>query len=475
MSTLQDRTPTSTPDERAVAALRQRLDGPLFEPRDPGYDEARRVWNGMIDRHPALIARCSNVADVIAAVEFAREQELLVAVRGGGHSVAGHSTCDGGLVIDLSPMKAVVVDSEARTVRVQGGATWGDLDRETQRFGLATPGGVISTTGVAGLTLGGGYGWLRRKHGLSCDNLLAAEVVTADGRVVQASESENAELLWGLKGGGGNFGIVTGFEFRLHPVGPEVMYAAALYPAEQAGEVMRAWRRFVSTAPDEVTSDATLWNVPPDPELPAELHGEPILLVDGVYTGPVEEGERVLQPLREFAEPLLDLSGPQTYTAVNSAMDALFPAGAAHSYWKSLYLNALDDDAIDAIVGRAVERPSPSSLVIVRHLGGAMSRVRPEDTALGDRSAPFLLSIDSNWEAPGDSDRNIAWTRDFWGEMQRFSNGATYLNFPGLMEEGDDLLRKTFGANYERLLALKRRYDPDNLFRLNHNLDPEAS
>jgi len=399
----------------------------------------------------ALIARCTGVADVVAAVNFARENNLPVAVRGGGHSVAGHSTCDGGLVIDLSPLWLVRVDPQARTARVGGGAIWGDLDREAQLFGLATPGGVVSTTGVAGLTLGGGYGWLRRKYGLSCDNLLSVDIVTADGQLRTASERKNADLLWGLKGGGGNFGVVTSFEFRLHPVGPEVMYAATIYPAERAGQVLRAWRDYVSTASNEITSDATLWTVPPYPMFPAELHSRPIILVEGVYAGPIADGERLMQPLRELDQALLDMSGPVPYTAVNSALDALFPSGEVHCYWKSLYLNDLDDEAINSIVAWGVDRPSPRSLVPIRHLGGAMSRVGPEETAFGDRSAQFLFSIDSTWEEPGQAEENIAWTRNFWTDMQRFSTGATYFNFPGLLEEGEALLRTTFGANYERL------------------------
>jgi FAD/FMN-containing dehydrogenase len=461
-------------EEAAIQTFKDSLRGELLRPGDEDYEEARHVWNGMIDKHPALIARCTGVADVIAAVNFAREHELLVAVRGGGHSVAGHSTCDGGLVIDLSLMRSVRVDPKAGTARVEGGATWGDVDRETQLFGLATPGGVVSTTGVAGLTLGGGYGWLRRKYGLSCDNLLSADVVTADGRLLTASETEHADLLWGLKGGGGNFGIVTSFEFQLHPVGPEVMYAATMYPAEQAGKVLRAWRDYVATATKEVTSDATLWSVLPIPEFPTELHGRPIILVEGVYAGTVEDGTRILQSLRELDAPLLDLSGPLPYTALNSALDALLPAGAYHCYWKSLYLNDLSSEAIDAIVAWGVNRPSPMSLIPIRHLGGAMSRIGPQETAFGDRSAPFLLSIDSTWEDPGDTEQNIGWTRAFWADMQRFSGGATYFNFPGLLEEGEALLRKTFGANYERLVALKNKYDPANLFRLNQNIKPTA-
>jgi len=456
----------------ALAGLRDALRLPPLLPGEAGYEEARRVWNGMIDRRPAIIARCAEAAEVAAAVDFAREHTLSLAVRGGGHSVAGHSTCDGGMVMDLSPMSSVTVDPEVRTVRVGGGATWGPVDQETQRFGLAVPGGVVSHTGVAGLTLGGGYGWLRRKYGLSCDHLLSAEVVLADGHRVTASETENPDLLWALKGGGGNFGIVTTFEFRAVPVGPEVMYAGAMYPAERAGAVLRAWRDYAQGAPDEVTSDATWWSVPPDPAIPEEMHGAPVLVVEGVYAGPIEAGERAMQRLRKLGEPLLDLSGPQPFTAVNSALDEIFPRGAHHSYWKSHYMPELGDEAIDSYVRWAERRPSPLSPIPIRHLGGTMSRVAPADTAIGDRSAPFLLSIDSVWEDPADTDDNVEWTRGFWAEMERFATGAAYTNFLSPLAEGDDLLQRTYGANYERLLEVKRRYDPDNLFRLNHNIDP---
>jgi len=458
--------------ERVVQRLRLGFQGALLRSGDSGYETHRRVWNGMIDRRPALIARCQGAADVLAAVNLAREHDMLVAVRGGGHSVAGHSTCDGGLVIDLSLMRRVRVDPAAGTVVVEGGATWGDVDRATQAFGLATPGGVVSTTGVAGLTLGGGYGWLRRKHGLSCDNLLSAEVITADGRLVTADEIANPELLWGLKGGGGNFGVVTSFRFRLHPVGPELMYVATMYPAEKAGAVLRAWRDVVSASGDEITSDASLWSVPAMPDFPAELHGRPIVLVEAVYAGAAGDGERALQPLRRLAEPLLDLSGPLPYVALNSALDAMFPAGRYRSYWKSLYMNDLGPEAIDAIVAWGVERPSSRSLIPIRHLGGAIGRVCPGDTALGDRRPAYMLSIDSTWEAPADTEKNIAWTRSFWSAMERFSTGAVYFNFPGLLEEGEVLLRRAFGANYARLVALKNKYDPFNVFRLNQNIKP---
>jgi FAD/FMN-containing dehydrogenase len=460
-------------DGASVHPLRGALRHPVILPGDPGYDEARRVWNGMIDRHPAAVARCAEAAEVAAAVGIARRNGLPLAVRGGGHSVAGHSTCDGGIVVDLSPMDSVVVDPGSRIVRVGGGATWGSVDRETQRFGLAVPGGVVSHTGVAGLSLGGGYGWLRRKYGLSCDHVLSAEVVLADGRTVTASETRNADLLWALKGGGGNFGIVTTFEFRAVPVGPEVMYVGSMYPVEQAGAVLRAWRDYVGGAPDEVTSDATWWSVPPDPAIPAELHGAPVLVVEGVYAGPVDAGERMMRPLRELGDPLLDLSGPELFTDVNSALDDVFPAGAHHSYWRSHYLAELGDEAIDSYVRWAERRPSRLSPIPIRHLGGAMSRVAAEDTALGDRSARFLLSIDSVWESPADTARNVEWTRAFWAEMQRFATGAAYTNFLSPLDSGDELLKRTYGANYRRLVELKRKYDPENLFRLNHNIDPD--
>jgi FAD/FMN-containing dehydrogenase len=422
----------------------------------------------------AMIARCASPEEVATAVSFARRHRLPLAVRGGGHSVAGHSTCDGGMVIDLSPMDAVEVDPEARLVRAGGGATWGMLDRATQPFGLAVPGGIVSHTGVAGLTLGGGYGWLRRKHGLSCDHLLTAEVVTADGTRIVASETEDRDLLWGLKGGGGNFGVVTSFVFRAVPIGPEVMYAGAMYRAEHAGQVLRAWRDVVAQAPEEITSDATWWSVPPDPAIPTDLHGAPVLVVEGVYAGEVEEGERRMRPLRELAEPLLDLSGPRPFIAVNSALDDVFPAGAHRSYWKSHYLSELTDDAIATIVRWAERRPSALTPIPIRHLGGAMARVPAGDTALGDRSAPFLLSIDAVWEEPGETARNIEWTRGFWAAMRTFATGAAYTNFLPPLEAGDDLVRRSYGASYERLVELKRRYDPENLFRLNHNIDPDT-
>ena len=461
-------------EEAAVEEFKSSLRGELLRPGDDGYDKARAIWNGMIDKRPALIARCSGAADVIDAVNFARTHNLLLAVRGGGHNVAGNAVCDGGLMIDLSLMKGVRVDPGKRIARAQGGVTWGDLDRETQAFGLATPGGVVSTTGIAGLTLGGGFGWLRRKYGLSVDNLRSVDIVSADGQFLTASDTENTDLFWAVRGGGGNFGVVTSFEFSLHPVGPLVMLAVAMYPAEKATAFAPRWREFMATAADEVSSQMAFWSIPDIEAFPENARGKPVVIFLAVYAGPVEEGQQILQPLREFGTPLVDLSGPTPFTSVQSAFDPFFPKGERQYYWKSLYLDSLSDDAIAAIAARAIDRPSPMTLVNVWSMGGAMSRVPAEETAFGDRSAAFLLEISSTWADPQDSGRNIGWTRDFWADMKRFSSGGVYLNFPGLGEEGEDLVRAAYGANYERLVALKNKYDPQNLFRLNQNIKPRV-
>jgi len=455
--------------ESVVEELASKLRGALLRSGGSDYEEARLVWNDLIDKRPALIARCAGAGDVIDSVNFARENDLLLAVRCGGHNVAGNAVCDGGLVIDLSTMRRMHVDPERRTVRAEGGATWADLDRETQLFGLATPGGEVSETGIAGLTLGGGMGLLRRMYGLSCDNLLSTDVVSADGLLLTASETENADLFWGIRGGGGNFGVVTTFEDRLHPVRPEVMAAAVMYPFEQATELLHAWREYTKQAPYEVASEVLLWSIPDIPDFPEELRGEPTVVVAGMYAGPAEVGERELQPLREFGTPLVDLSGIQPYTAAQSDFDAFFPEGLLY-YWKSLYLDHLDDETIGAMVVHAEDRPSPRTPLIVRHLGGAISRVPEDATAYGNRTAMFNLSIDSTWEDPIQSERNIAWTREVWTKMRRFSEGGIYLNFAGFLEEGEKLLHEGHGVNYQRLVELKNKYDPTNLFRLNHSI-----
>jgi FAD/FMN-containing dehydrogenase len=450
--------------EEHIQEFKERLHGPLLRRGDEGYDAARTVWNGMIDRYPALIARCTGTADVVAAVNFARTHEIPVSVRGGGHQVAGTAVNDGGLVIDLSRMKGIHVNPDHRTVRAQAGATWGDLDWETQVFGLATPGGEVSATGIAGLTLGGGIGLLRRKYGLSCDNLLSVQIVTADGHVRTASETDHPDLFWAARGGGRGLGVVTSFEYQLHPVGPEVMTATVMYPFESAEEVLHSWCAFAEQAPDEVTSELLLWSIPADPAMPDELHEQAMVIVIGLYAGPVEHGEQALQPLRELSHPVVDLSGPAPYLAVQSSFDAFFPDGLRY-YWKSVNLDQLDDAAIRTAVALAAKRPTPQTLLIVRHLGGAISRVPDEATAYANRAAAFNLSIDATWEHPADDERVIAWTRDSWAKMQRFSNGGVYLNFAGFGEEGESLVRAAHGGNYERLVAVKKRYDPTNIFR----------
>ena len=457
----------------AVEELGARLGSRPISPDDPGYDDARRVWNGMIDRRPALVAGCRGVADVIASVRFAREQRLLLAVRGGGHNVAGFGTCDGGLVVDLSAMRGVGVDPTRRTVRVGGGATWADVDRETQVFGLAVPGGIVSTTGVGGLTLGGGQGWLRRTYGMACDSLVSADVVTADGELVTASESENADLFWALRGGGGNFGVVTSFEFRAHPVGPLVAFAGPAYPLESAPAVIAAMRSFAAGAPDEVNLSATWWSVPPVAGFPEDLHGRPVIILGAAYVGPPEEGERILQPLREIEQPLLDLSATLPYTALQQMFDPFFPARELHYYWKSIYLAGLGEEVVKTLADHVAARPSPMSMAGLWALGGALGRVDPAATATGARDAPFLLEILANWADATDSDTNIAWARELFTAMEPHGTGKTNLNFPGLGEE-PELVRAAFGDGWSRLVEVKREYDPTNLFRLNQNIDPRS-
>ena len=444
------------------------LRGRLLREGDEGYDEARRVQNGMIDRRPALIVQATGAADVIAAVNFARDHRLTLSVRGGGHNVAGNAVNDGGLVIDLSRMRGVHVDAKAKTARVQGGATWGDLDRETQVFGLATPGGVVSTTGVSGLTLHGGFGHLRRPFGLSIDNHLSVDIVTADGTLRTASATENPDLFWAVRGAGSNFGVVTSLEFRLHPVGPVVMLGAAMYHLDDARDVMRKWRSFIAAAPEAFTPIAIFWNVPEG--MPAEAVGTPVCILAGVHAGPVEEGERVVAPMRAFAKPVLDLSGPAPFTGIQAAFDPFFPKGLLQ-YWKSTYVEELSDGLLDALCDLAARRPSTKTTMDIWPMAGAASRVPATDTAFGARR-PYMVAFESTWTDPKDSDANIAWARDAFTAMSRFSGGGIYLNFPGFGEEKVDMARAAYGGNFERLTRIKATYDPENLFRMNINIPP---
>lgn len=464
-----------TIDEARVAEMRMNFRGPLLAPGEPGYDEARVIYNATFNRHPGLIIRCRSTADVIDAVNLAREHGLLLTVRGGGHNVAGNSMCDGGLVIDLEEMRGVHLDRKAMTVRAQGGATWGDVDRETQAFGLAAPGGIVSHTGVAGLTLNGGIGWIRNKYGLSCDNLVSAEVVTAKGELVNASAAENADLFWALRGGGGNFGVVTSFEFQVHPVGPIVAAALPMHPLKDAAAVLRRWRDWVVTAPDEVTSAAVMWTMPVHPALPPPVQGKAVLVTAGAYVGPVDQGEKVLQPLRQLGEHVFDMSGPIPYRMLQSAFDPFFMKGQVSSYWKSLYVNQLSDAAIDILADAAINRSSDYTLLNIPHMGGAVNRVRPQDTAFATRGAPFMISLDANWTDGGNGEAHIAWARSTWSRLQPHSTGAVYLNFIGHEErDADALVKAAFGPNYDRLVEIKTKYDPTNMFRMNQNIKPRA-
>ena len=466
-----EETKTTVVEESVVAGLQSQLRGEVLQPGDESYDKARKVWNGMIYKKPALIVRCASADDVVAVVSFARENGILLAVRGGGHNVAGTAVADGGLVVDLSPMKGVQVDPERHTVRAEGGVTIGELDEETQKFGLATPMGVVSETGIAGLTLGGGLGWLRRKYGLSSDNLVSVDIVTADGQYLTASETQNPDLFWGIRGGGGNFGVVTSFEYQLYPVGPEVMFCFVVYPGDRAKEVLRFCEEYVAQASDEVSPLGVLGRVPHDELFPEEWHGKPYAAILAMYSGSVEEGERVLQPLRDLGDPIADLSEPMPYTEAQKLLDDDYPEGGRY-YWKSVNLNGLGDEEIEHLMAHAETAPSDHSTIDVWYQGGAMNRVGAQETAFGDRGAPYLLGIEGNWKESHEDEANVAWVRGCVADMKRFSDGGMYLNFPGFLEEGQEMMRDAYGENYERLVALKNEHDPANFFRINQNIRP---
>jgi FAD/FMN-containing dehydrogenase len=461
----------SPTQDLAFDVLAEHLSGEVVTPDHPEYDAARRVWNGMIDRRPAAIARCEDVDDVATALRFAGERALPISVRGGGHNVAGTAVVNDGLVIDLSRMRGVNVSESRRTVHVQGGATWADVDQVTAPHGLATPGGVVSETGVAGLALSGGVSHQRRRDGMTIDNLVSAEVVVADGRRLRASADENPDLYWALRGGGGNFGVVTSFEFRLHELGPEVFALNVAYPLEEAEHVLKAWRDIVADAPYELTTAGLVWSLPVADALPQELRGRPYVGLAGLWAGDVDDGESAMRDLRQIVRPLIDMSGPIEYLELQRSLDPFFPAGR-RNYWKALYLDGFSDAAVDTTVQWSERRPAKDTLVIVRHCGGAISRVDAEQTAFGDRSSEWMLSIDSTWDSPADDDANIAYTREFWEAALPFSDGKTYFNFPGLLEEGETAVRSSYGSNYERLERIKASYDPDNRLRLNQNIPP---
>ncbi|MDR3534375.1 MAG: FAD-binding oxidoreductase [Rhodopila sp.] len=446
--------------DAAVERLRTHLAGDVLLPDADGYDAARLVWNGIIDKRPAAILFCKSAEDVVQAVNVARATGLPVAVRGGGHNIAGASVCDGGLVIDLSRMKAVRVDPKRRTVRAEAGLTLGEFDTATQAHGLATTMGVNSDTGIAGLTLGGGFGRLGRKHGLACDNLLSAEIVLADGRMVTASATENPDLLWAIRGGGGNFGIVTAFTYRLHPLGPRILGGLLLHDFAHAREVLRFYRDFAAGAPDEVSADAVFLTMP---------EGQRMLALSICYAGPVEDGERALAPLRAFGTPVADMIAPVAYTGLQASADPLFQRGRRY-YWKAQFLKLLPDAAIDALMDGFARAPLPLSLMVLQQVGGAIARVGGDATAYGNRDAAYDCFPVSIWESPAEDERQIAWARDCWTAMRPFGTGGVYAN--NLGDEGEDRVRAAYGPNYARLSVLKAKYDPDNLFRLNQNIQP---
>ena len=450
--------------------LEEAFHGELIRPGDARYDAVRAVWNGMIDKRPAIVARCTGVHDVIAALRYARGNALPVAVRGGGHNVAGSAVCDGGLVIDLSAMKAVHVDPVRRTARVQGGATWRDFDREAQVFGLAAPGGLISSTGVAGLTLGGGFGWLSRAYGLASDNVVSMELVDATGRVVTASAGEHTDLFWGLRGGGGNFGVVTSFEFALHPVGPIVFGGVAFHRADRVSELLRTYRDATAALPDAVTSALIFLTGPPAPFLPPELHGAPLVALAALYAGDVKKGAEALRPLRDVGPAAVDLFGEIPYTALQSMFDATAPAGL-QNYWKSLAFARPDDATLATLASRAVAPASPLSHVDVHHLGGAVSRLADDATAYPLRTAEYVLNVVGTWPDRDDSARQIAWVRDVWDALRPSASTASYVNF--LADAGRAAVEGAYGRQtYARLSHVKRTYDPDNVFSTNHNVAP---
>jgi FAD binding domain-containing protein/berberine-like enzyme len=456
-------------DETLLSALAERFRGQLVRAGNPTYDEHRRVWNGSIDRFPALIARCAGVADVIAAVRFAREAGLEVAVRGGGHSFPGLSVSDGGVVIDLGPMKGIRVDPDARTARVQAGVLLGELDRETQAFGLAAPSGIVTHTGVAGLTLGGGIGWIQRKHGLSVDQLRSVDLVTADGEFVKASEDENTDLFWGVRGGGGNFGIVTEFDFNLVPVGPTVLAGPVFWAMEDSPEVLRFYRDWVAGAPDDLMTIVVHRKAPPLPFVPQELHGKPVVMVIVCWAGDVEEGEKFVKPLKEFGSPVADVCMPKPFLTHQAMLDPSFVPGRWY-YFKSCDVAELSDEIIDVTVDRSLKIQSPLTSFPIWQMGGAVARVDKDETPFGGRNAGFTYNIGCCTETGDGFEAERDWVREFWSALEPW-HSSVYVNF--LEEEGEERIRAAYGAEmWDRLKALKRRYDPDNFFRLNQNIRP---
>ena len=455
--------------DKVVEEFRSQVRGEVLLPRDQGFDAARTIWNAMIDRKPGLIVRCAGVADVMRSVAFARDHGLLVSVRGGGHNIAGNAVCDDGLMIDLSAMKSVRVNPETRRAYVEPGATLADFDHEAQAFGLATPLGINSTTGVAGLTLGGGFGWLTRRFGMSVDNLVSADVITADGKRVRANAQENPDLFWGIRGGGGNFGIVTLFEFQLHPVGPEVLSGLIVFPFTQAKPLLVKYREFVNKTSEDLNIWVVLRKAPPLPFLPVEVHGKEVVIFPFLYAGDIDAGRRAIEPVRTFGQPHGEHIGPQPYTAWQKAFDPLLTPGA-RNYWKSHNFSELPDGAIDSVIEYAAKLPTSQCEIFMGLVSGKANRVPKEATAYAHRDAKFVLNVHSRWEKPQEDKACISWARDFFNATAPYATGGVYVNF--LTQDETGRIPAAYGPNYDRLVHLKSKYDPTNLFRLNQNIKP---
>jgi FAD/FMN-containing dehydrogenase len=461
---------TTTVAQESIDALAASLRGDLLTSESPGYDDARSIWNAMVDKRPGMIVQCAGAADVTRAIHFSREHGLLVAVHGIGHNIAGNAVCDGGIMISLARMKSVKVDPKAKRVWVEPGVTLGDLDNETQAYGLAVPVGINSTTGVGGLTLGGGFGWLSRKHGLTIDSLISVDVVTTAGDFVKASADENPDLFWGIRGGGGNFGIVTSFEFQLHPVGPEVMAGLIVHPFSDAGDVLRYYREFTARAPDELSVWVVMRKAPPLPFLPEDVHGTEVVILAALYAGDMAEGEKALAPLRAFGNPIADVISPHPFTGFQAAFDPLLTPGA-RNYWKSHDFLELSDDLLDTLIKYVGTLPDPQCEVFIAQMGGATNRIAPDATAYRHRDAEFIMNVHGRWENASDDDRCVGWCRELFDAATPYATGGVYVNF--MTEEEEQRVAEAYGDSYQRLVDLKNKYDPNNMLRLNQNIRPK--
>jgi FAD/FMN-containing dehydrogenase len=457
--------------DKVIEEFKSKVRGEVLVPTDPGFEDARKIWNAMIDRRPAMIVRCAGVADVMDSVALARDLDLLVSIRGGGHNIAGNAVCDGGLMIDFSAMKSVRVNPETRIAHVEPGATLGDFDHEAQAFGLATSLGINSTTGVAGLTLGGGFGWLSRKYGMSVDNLVSAEVITADAKRVRASSEENPDLFWAIRGGGGNFGIVTLFEFKVHPVGPEVLSGLIVYPFDQAKAVLRKYREFVDEMPEDLNVWVVMRKAPPLPFLPKEVHGKEVVVLPLFYAGKIDEGKRAIEPLRSFGQPHGEHIGPQPFAAWQKAFDPLLTPGV-RNYWKSHNFSELSDGGLDTMIEYASKLPSPHCEIFIGLLGGQASRVASDATAYAARDTKFALNVHARWEKAEEDEKCISWSREFFNKAASYATGSVYVNF--LTQEEGNRVADAYGPNHDRLVQVKNKYDPKNFFRMNQNIKPSV-